>query len=149
MLCFLCGYILNVLPRIMKINTHRISFLFAELISMCYVLKNVCIFCLHFKISKYHLNHEKNHSFNDSRWRIMTLSCSKKYMHYEKEKLENMLVIFAVWIFFMLLQQKYKLESRKKVYVNKDLCGVVMPSKDIKILLFNQYQHSDKTSSIV
>ena len=49
----------------------------------------------------------------------------------------------------MLLQQKYKLESRKKVYVNKDLCGVVMPSKDIKILLFNQYQHSDKTSSIV
>ena len=37
MLCFLCGYILNVLPRIMKINTHRISFLFAELISMCYV----------------------------------------------------------------------------------------------------------------
>ena len=60
-----------------------------------------------------------------------------------------MLVVFAVWIFFMLLQQEYKLESRKKVYENKDLRGVVMPSKDIKILLFNQYQHSDKTSSII
>ena len=35
---------------------------------------------------------------------------------------------------------KDKLESHKRVCENKHFCNVVMPSEDIKILEFNQYQ---------
>ena len=35
-------------------------------------------------------------------------------------------------------------ESHKKVCENKNLCNFIMPSEDIKILEFNQYQQSDK-----
>ena len=42
-----------------------------------------------------------------------------------------------------------KRKSRKKVWENKDFCNVVMPSKDTKILEFNQYQKSDKASFII
>ena len=41
---------------------------------------------------------------------------------------------------------KNKIESHKKVCVNKDFCGAVIPSEDTKIFKFNQYQKSDKTS---
>ena len=44
---------------------------------------------------------------------------------------------------------KNKLDSHKKVYENKDFCDVVMPSEDIKILEFDQYQKSDKTPFII
>ena len=37
-----------------------------------------------------------------------------------------------------------KRESHKKVCENKDFCNIVMPSEDIKILEFTQYQKSDK-----
>ena len=42
-----------------------------------------------------------------------------------------------------------KRESHKKVCENKDLCNVVMLSKDTKILEFNQYQKSDKATFII
>ena len=32
---------------------------------------------------------------------------------------------------------------------NKDFCGIVMPSKDRKLLEFDQYQRYDKTSSFI
>ena len=32
---------------------------------------------------------------------------------------------------------------------NKDICNVIMPSEDTKILKFNQYQKSDKASFII
>ena len=48
-----------------------------------------------------------------------------------------MLVIFIVWIVFIRLEQKTKLESHQKVCGNKFFCGVVMPSKDTNILDFN------------
>ena len=37
-----------------------------------------------------------------------------------------------------------KLKSHKELWKNKDFCNIVMPSEDIKILEFNQYQKSDK-----
>ena len=40
-------------------------------------------------------------------------------------------------------------ESHKKVCENKDFCNVIMPSKDTKILEFNQYQKSDKAPFII
>ena len=42
-----------------------------------------------------------------------------------------------------------KCESHKNVCENKDFCNVVLPSKDTKILEFNQYQKSDKTPFII
>ena len=39
--------------------------------------------------------------------------------------------------------------SHKKVCKNKNYCGFVMPSEDIKILEFNQYRKYHKTLFIV
>ena len=44
---------------------------------------------------------------------------------------------------------KKNLESHKKVCENKGFCNVTMPSEDIKVLEFNQYQKSDKASFII
>ena len=41
---------------------------------------------------------------------------------------------------------KNKIESHKKICENKDFCNVIMLSEGNKILEFNQYQKSDKTS---
>ena len=43
---------------------------------------------------------------------------------------------------------KKKLESHKKVCENKDICNVVIPSEDTRILEFNQYQKSNKAPFI-
>ena len=47
------------------------------------------------------------------------------------------MVIFIVCIALILLQQKKKLESHKKVRENKDFCNVTMTFVDTKILEFN------------
>ena len=47
--------------------------MFQKLILMSYKLKNEYAY-----ISKQNENHEKNHSFNDSKLQRMALSCSKK-----------------------------------------------------------------------
>ena len=39
---------------------------------------------------------------------------------------------------------KNKVESHKKVCENKDFCNIVMPSKDTKMLEFNQYKKIDE-----
>ena len=36
-----------------------------------------------------------------------------------------------------------KLKSHEKVYKNRDICGIVMPSKKNEKLKFNQYMKSD------
>ena len=41
------------------------------------------------------------------------------------------------------------LKSHKKVYKNKDFCGIVMPIEKKKILEFNQYMKSDKMPYII
>ena len=48
-----------------------------------------------------------------------------------------------------MFKTKNKLESHKKACENKIFCSVVIPSEDTNILEFNQYQISDKTSSII
>ena len=58
------------------------------------------------------------------------------------------MVIFIVWIVFIYLEQN-KPESPKIVRENRDLCNIILPSEDTKILEFNQYQISDKTRFII
>ena len=60
-----------------------------------------------------------------------------------------MMVIFNVFIVFICLGKKNKPEFHEKVRENKDICCVVMPSKDTKILEFNQYRKSVKIPSII
>ena len=43
---------------------------------------------------------------------------------------------------------KNKLKLHKRVCENQGFCNVIMPSQDIKILEFNQYQKSDKAPFI-
>ena len=59
------------------------------------------------------------------------------------------MVTFIVRIAFILFQQKKKLESHKKVCENKEFCNLIMPCEDTKILEFNQYQKSHKTTFII
>ena len=58
------------------------------------------------------------------------------------------MVIFIAWIVFIYLEQN-KPESPKIVWENKDLCNIILPSEDTKILEFNQYQIPDKTRFII
>ena len=51
--------------------------------------------------------------------------------------------------YYLICLHSFKLESHKKVCEIKDFCNTVMPSIDIKILEFNQYQKSDKTPFII
>ena len=61
-----------------------------------------------------------------------------------------MLMTLIVWIVFIPLKQKTsKLESHKKGWGKRYFCDVVMSSSDTKILEFNQYRKSDKTSPII
>ena len=50
---------------------------------------------------------------------------------------------------FVLLEQKNKLRSYRRVCETKDFCDTIMASEDTKILKLNQYQKSDKASFIV
>ena len=59
------------------------------------------------------------------------------------------MVVFIVWIVSILLHQKKKLESHKKVCENKDFRDAIMPFEDTKILEFIQYQKSDKAPFII
>ena len=58
------------------------------------------------------------------------------------------MVIVIVSTAFILLQQK-KLESLTKFCKNKDSCNLIMPSENIKILEFSQYQTFDKSLFII
>ena len=49
---------------------------------------------------------------------------------------------------FLSFATENKLQVHKKVSENKDFCYIIMPSKDTKILEFNQYQKSDKAPFI-
>ena len=60
------------------------------------------------------------HSFNDSKERRMTSSCSKKLFALLRGIMLNMMVIFIVSVVFIRLEEKNKLELHKKVCENKD-----------------------------
>ena len=49
---------------------------------------------------------------------------------------------------FHYFAKENKLQSHKRVCEYKDFCNITMPSKDTKILEFNQYQKSDKAPFI-
>ena len=101
---------------------------------MCGMLKNEYTSCQHIKT---HLKLRKlNYSFNDSKRRLVALSRSKKII--------TLYCLNSVHSF----KTKSKLESRNNVCRNKDFCGIVMTSEEIKILHFNQCQESEKTPSI-
>ena len=53
------------------------------------------------------------------------------------------MVIF-VWIAFISLEQRDKLESHRKLCENKHFGNLIMPYEDTKILEFDQYQKSDE-----
>ena len=59
------------------------------------------------------------------------------------------MVIFIAWIVFNPLEQKKYLNCIKEIYENTNLCNIIMPSEDTKILEFNQYQKSDKPPFII
>ena len=44
---------------------------------------------------------------------------------------------------------KNKFESREKMCKKKNICNIVMPSEDTKMLEFNQYHKSDKAPFII
>ena len=58
------------------------------------------------------------------------------------------MVISIVWIVFIILEQKTNL-NHLRVLENKDICKVIMPSEDTKMLDFNQYQISNKAPFII
>ena len=57
---------------------------------------------------------------------------------------------FCCLNYFHFFRTKNKLEWHKKVCEKKkDFCNVIMPSENTKVLKFNQYQKSDKSSFII
>ena len=81
-----------------------------------------------------------SYSFNDSKWKGLALSYSKKTI--------SIMVIFIVWVPLISLEQKTNL-NRVKNCKNKDFCNVIMPSEDTKILKHNWYKKSDKAPFII
>ena len=63
---------------------------------------------------------------------LLMISNGEKLLHYVTGK--KTISIIIVLIAFILLQEKKKLESHKKVCKNKDFCNVIMLSDDTKIL---------------
>ena len=57
--------------------------------------------------------------------------------------------IFICSITFIPLEKETNLKNWIRVCGNKDFCNVILPSKDIKILEFHQYQKSDKAPFII
>ena len=93
-------------------------------------------------ILKHDSTHEK-HSLNDSKQRKRRMASCRNIITYKK--LQNIKVIFIVWVVLILLEQK----SHEKVCKNKDFCGIVIPTEKKKILEFNQYMKSDKVPYII
>ena len=79
----------------------------------------------------------------------MALSWSKKLSTLLHKNLQNIRVIFIVWIVLILWEQKNKLKSHEKLCKDKDFCDIVMPLEKNKILKFNQYMKSDEMPCII
>ena len=84
----------------------------------------------------------KNNSNREKQVIVLMISNEEKQWHYlaVKNYCVNCLHSF---------RPKIKLESHKRLYVNKDFCNVVMSSEGTKILEFNQYKKSDKVPFII
>ena len=78
----------------------------------------------------------------------MALSCSKRLLALLREITSNNNGDFYCLNCLRSFRTKNKLESHKKVFENKNICIIVVPSEDTKIE-FNQYQKSDKAPFII
>ena len=88
---------------------------------------------------------KKSYTFNDTKQRKIALSCSKKPPVLLRGIINGDFYCLNCLHSF---RTKNKLESHKEIFENKDFCKVIMPSED-KILEFNQYQKSNKATSII
>ena len=91
----------------------------------------------------------KSYSFNDPKWRMMTLSCSEKLSALLREITSKHHVDFYCLNCLHSFVTENKRESHIKVCENKDFCNIIMPSEDTKILEFNQNKKSDKRPFII
>ena len=73
----------------------------------------------------------------------MALYCSKKLSASSRGITSKNNGDFYCLICLHSFRIKNRLESHKKVCVNKDSCNTVIPSEGCKILGFDQYQKSD------
>ena len=64
----------------------------------------------------------------------MASSCSKKLLVLLRELTAEHYDDFHCLSYLHSFRTKKKLESHQKVFENKDLCKLIMPSEDIKIL---------------
>ena len=111
------------------------------------------MFCL-LKKKKYILpvlkhNSKPSYFLNDSKGRRMALSCSKKLSAILRGIMSKHQGDFYYLNCLHSFTTENKRKSYKKVCENKDFCNIVIPSKDTKILEFNQYQKSDKAPFII
>ena len=79
----------------------------------------------------------------------MALSCNKKISALLRGITSKNNDKFYCLNYLYSFRIKNKLESHKTVCGNKNVCNVIMPSQDTKILEFNQYQKSDKVTFII
>ena len=90
-----------------------------------------------------------SYSFNDSKWRKTTLSCSKQLSALLREITSKNNGDFYCLNCHHSFRTKNTLEFHKNVCENKDFRNVIMSSKNTKTLEFNQYQKSDKVPFII
>ena len=76
--------------------------------------------------------------FNDSKWRRMALSCSKKISALLREITSKHHGDFYCLNCLHCFATENKRESHKIVFENKDFRNTVLPSEDTKLLEFNQ-----------
>ena len=88
------------------------------------------------------------HNSNREKQALLLMIPNREGWHYVAVKKLSALLRGVMWKhygdFYYLnslhsFATKNKHESHKKVYENKDFCNIVMPSKNTKILEFNQY----------
>ena len=87
---------------------------------------------------------KKNYYLNLNRRKI-ALSCSKKLSALWREITSKNGGDFYCLICIYSFRTKSKIKSQKELCEKKCFCAAVMPSKNTKILEFNQYQKFDKT----
>ena len=90
-----------------------------------------------------------NYSCNDSKWKRIASSCSKKVSALLSGITSKYYGDFYCLNCLHLFRAKNKFESYNYVCENKDFCNIVMPSEDAKIFELIQYRKSDKAPFII
>ena len=100
-------------------------------------------------ISKHNSNHGKKFILlmipNGERWHYLVVKELSALLWGMMSKHVDDFYCLSCRHFF---RTKNKFEFHKNICENKDVCGVIKPSKDTRILEFNQYWKSDKAICI-